>query len=92
MFCIGTEQGSSVKESPEYWLYLIEEVRKIYHGKITYAGNWDNYKNCTFWNKLDYIGIDAYFPVTNAANPNSQQLSEGWTKWKITSIKGENLH
>ena len=32
----------------------------------------------TFWNQLDEIGIDAYFPVANTTNPTVAQLQNNW--------------
>jgi hypothetical protein len=78
IICIGTEFKNAVKKRPQFWATLIDQVRKSYHGKVTYAANWDNYDNVTFWNKLDYIGIDAYFPICDSETPTVQELNEKW--------------
>ena len=79
MFCIGTELRSSIKEQPEAWCALIAEIKAIYSGKITYAANWhDEYEHITFWNELDYIGIQAYFPLTKNKNPDLETIKKGW--------------
>jgi len=78
MICIGTEYKNVVKKRPQYWIGLIDEIRTFYDGKITYAANWDNYENVTFWNKLDYIGIDAYFPICDSETPTVDELTEKW--------------
>jgi hypothetical protein len=78
LFCIGTEFRKVVVERPQFWVELISEVRSLYSGKITYAANWDNYTNVTFWPHLDYIGIDAYFPLDTALHPTRAQLSQSW--------------
>jgi Glycoside Hydrolase Family 113 len=83
LFCIATEHYTSVENYPEYWQYLIQEVRKVYDGKLTYAANWDNYMELPFWDKLDYIGIDAYFPLSEKANPSVAELQQKWQKWKV---------
>lgn len=82
MFCIGTELDSFVKLRPQYWDQLIKEVRKIYNGKITYASNWDSYKYVHFWEQLDYIGVDAYFPVSTEKTPQLHTVQESWKKWE----------
>ena len=69
VFCIGTELELFVKYRPEYWSSLIKNIRRIYKGKLTYAANWDEFKRTPFWDKLDYIGIDAYFPVSEEKTP-----------------------
>ena len=64
ILCIGTELLDSVKKQPDKWRELISEIRKIYSGKLTYAANWDEeYKAIPFWDALDYIGIQAYYPM-----------------------------
>ena len=60
LFCIGTEWEKFVVERPIYWKVLIEKVRTIYSGKLTYAANWDEYDKVSFWDELDYVGIDGY--------------------------------
>lgn len=82
LFCIGTELEQFVKARPEYWKKLIQKIRKVYNGKLTYAANWDEYPKVTFWEDVDYIGIDAYFPLSEEKTPTVAQLREGWQKWK----------
>jgi hypothetical protein len=78
LFSIGTEYRIAVVKRPDFWNKLISEVREIYKGKITYASNWDNYKKVGFWSLLDYIGIDAYFPLSDKANPTLKELKQAW--------------
>ena len=78
LLCIGTELENFIKERPSYWSDLIAEIKKVYTGKLTYAANWDEYKRTPFWHQLDYIGIDAYFPVSEASTPSVEDCIEGW--------------
>ena len=80
VFCIGTEYRLAVRERTQFWERLIDSVRNVYNGKVTYAANWDNYENVTFWDKLDFIGIDAYFPITKAKHPKREELKIGFEK------------
>jgi ppGpp synthetase/RelA/SpoT-type nucleotidyltranferase len=82
IFCIGTELEQFVKNRPDYWKALIKKVRKEYRGKLTYAANWDEFQRTTFWDDLDYIGIDAYFPLSDEKSPSVEQLRAGWLRWK----------
>lgn len=88
LLCIGTELEKFVEYRPEYWNGLIDKIRQIYDGKLTYAANWDEYKRTPFWGNLDYIGVDAYFPLSEEKTPSVDQLKEGWKPWKerISSI------
>jgi hypothetical protein len=78
MLCIGTEYRKAVTLHPEIWRNLIKDVRQIYGGKVVYAANWDNYQNVTFWDDLDFIGIDAYFPLTEEKSPEIAHLKDKW--------------
>lgn len=82
MFCIGTELSSFTTERPEFWKELIQEVKKVYKGELTYAANWDTYQNPGFWDQLDYIGIDAYFPLSESKTPTIAELEQGWAPVK----------
>ena len=82
LLCIGTELEQFVKNRPDYWKGLIKKIKGIYKGKLTYAANWDEYTRTTFWEDLDYIGIDAYFPLSEEKTPSVEQLKEGWKRWK----------
>ncbi|WP_425390647.1 glycoside hydrolase family 113 [Ekhidna sp.] len=78
ILCIGTEYRIPAKERPEFWRRLIVDVRKIYNGKLTYAANWDNYENISWWDAVDYIGIDAYFPLADGNHPTINEIESGW--------------
>ena len=78
IFCIGTELEKFVANRPEYWSKLINNIKKIYKGKLTYAANWDEFKRTPFWKELDYIGVDAYFPVSDSKTPTVEECIEGW--------------
>lgn len=81
MFCIGTEFSRLSVEKPLFWKSLIRDVRLIYSGKLTYAANWYNeFEKITFWEDLDYIGIQAYFPLAKNKYPTVKQISKGWKK------------
>jgi len=78
-FCIGTELESTVLLKPQKWKQLIQKARTLYSGKITYAANWDGeYKEIDLWNDLDFIGIQAYFPLTNGT-PVLEEMEAAWT-------------
>ena len=89
MLCIGTELEQFVLIRPKYWQALIKEIRKVYKGKLTYAANWDEYKRVPFWGELDYIGLDAYFPLSDKKSPTVEELEVGWEphKKEVISIQ-----
>lgn len=79
LFCIGTELSRLSVEKPAFWRKLILDVREIYSGEITYAANWNKeFEAVEFWDQLDYIGIQAYFPLVKVNYPSTEQLMAGW--------------
>jgi len=82
IFCIGTELEKFIENRPAYWSDLIIQIKKKYKGKLTYAANWDEYKRTPFWDALDYIGIDAYFPLSDSKTPTLAESLEGWKTHK----------
>ena len=87
MLCLGTEIRHSVRERTLFWKKLIKKVKAVYDRKLIYASNWDNYQKVKFWKDLDYIGIDAYFPLSDKKTPTVQELCEKW-KIVVPGIKG----
>ena len=84
MYCIGTEWKRTVVDREAYWRKLISEVREIYDGELTYAANWDEYDFVPFWDALDFIGVNAYFPLLNEAKPTTHDLVTAWEPIKKT--------
>ncbi|MCB8820397.1 glycoside hydrolase family 113 [Microvirga rosea] len=81
MLCIGTELKSmSGAAYRDKWVDLINAVRSVYHGLVTYASTYDEVKTVSFWDKVDYIGIDGYVPLTLVNNPTVDDLVRGWTE------------
>lgn len=78
LFSIGTENKAAVVARPNFWLDLIAAVRKVYSGKLTYASNWDEFEIVPFWNELDYIGVNAYFKLSNKKSPTKETLIKAW--------------
>lgn len=83
-FAVGTELCGTVHHEAQ-WRRIIAEVRQHYNGKLTYAANWDRYREVPFWDALDAVGIQAYFPLrprpaegAEAAPPTDAELRAGW--------------
>ena len=77
---IGTEMATMSGDARR-WRDLIGAVRMHFHGALTYAANYDEYQRVAFWDALDYIGIDAYFPLAGGQNPapSAEQLARAWS-------------
>lgn len=67
MLVIGTEMVQTERRSSD-WAYLINEVRKVYSGLITY--NTDKYQedNVDWWKHVDVISASGYYPIDDIAD------------------------
>lgn len=66
---IGNElAGLTMRE--DAWRGLIAQVRRIYLGPVTYAAHWEReLERIAFWDALDYIGVNFYFPIAREGAP-----------------------
>ena len=78
MLCIGVEMENFTQKRKDAFKLLVDEVKETYTGELTYAANWDEYKDFPFWSDMDYIGIDAYFPLSDKKNPGEKELIKSW--------------
>lgn len=86
LICVGTELSNSATVKGYMWEALIKRVKSKYKGLLTYAAHWDRYQDIRFWDQLDYVGINAYFPLSEELSPTEEELIQGWTKW-LTEIE-----
>jgi len=80
LFCIGTELEKFVSKRTAFWNQLIDRVSNVYKGKLTYAANWDEVYRFPLWSRLDYVGVDGYFPIANNANTSQEEMNRAWDK------------
>jgi len=64
-FSIGVECKSWSGRFGGFWTELIGSIRSIYPGLLTYSANWDEAENVLFWDQLDLIGINAFYPLAD---------------------------
>ncbi|NQT46198.1 MAG: discoidin domain-containing protein [Candidatus Omnitrophica bacterium] len=92
-FSVGTElRKTTPKKYEAIWRKIIREIRAVYSGTLIYSANWDEYQKVPFWDTLDFVGIDSYFPLTNKNDPTPEELEAAWEKlademegWRETS-------
>ena len=78
---LGTELTRPARERPSFWRGLADTVRTVYDGDLTYAANWhESYDQIAFWDALDYVGVQAYFPLSDVADPPLDSLQVGWRR------------
>jgi hypothetical protein len=75
---IGTELGGTTGQE-HHWRELIKQVRAVYSGKLWYGANWGAYIWDVAWfDAVDYIGCDAYYPLSELPDPSLTQIKQGW--------------
>jgi hypothetical protein len=63
IFCVGTEFGKLSVHERE-WRALIKRARSHYRGALVYAAiQGPEFENLKFWDALDYIGLNNYYPL-----------------------------
>lgn len=83
-FCVGTELIGTTHRA-EDWRSVIYGVRTRYSGPITYASNHSGEEaSITWWDAVDIIGVDAYYPLTYENNPTLDELRTAWTPYTET--------
>jgi len=75
---VGTELGGTTRHGRE-WRSIIAEVRRHYHGPLVYCANWaEDLEGVQFWDALDWIGVQAYYPLSPRREPTTTELVQGW--------------
>jgi hypothetical protein len=78
LFSVGVELRSWVTTTrAASFESIIHDVRKVYTGPLTYGANWDDAKDTVIWGDLDYIGINAFFPLATKAGASITELRAG---------------
>jgi hypothetical protein len=87
LFVVGSELVSTETQLEE-WTRTIHQVRKEYHGQITYSANWDHYTTVSFWDQLDLMGMNSYYDLGKDVSGNHveknkatvPQINQRWAK------------
>jgi hypothetical protein len=56
---------------------LLDELRAVYKGPITYSANWDDVEDTVILGELDVIGINAFYPLAEREGAGFAELLEG---------------
>lgn len=77
---IGTELNSMQAETPR-WLSIIDTIRNDvgYPGVIGYEANY-NAIDVEWADKLDFLGVSAYWPVSETRDPDLETLDRSWQR------------
>ncbi len=77
---IGVECKSWSGRFGAYWRSLIDELRSVFDGWLTYSANWDEVDGVLFWDQLDLVGINAFYPLAEHDGASYGEYVEGARK------------
>ena len=78
MLSVGVELRSWVTTPRAHsMLSLIERVRRVYPGLLTYSANWDDVGDSLVLTDLDVIGVNAFFPLAEHEGATADELLAG---------------
>jgi hypothetical protein len=78
MFSVGVELRSwATTAHAASFARMIDDVRRTYHGLVTYSANWDDVDQTIILGKLDVIGINAFYPLADEAGAGEDKLRQG---------------
>jgi hypothetical protein len=81
IFSAGVELRSWVTtpRAPSF-SHVIREIRRVYHGLLTYSANWDDVDQTVIWGDVDLIGINAFYPLAEQPGASYETLLESARK------------
>lgn len=74
---IGCEFKRLTPKYEHQWRELIARIRGRYSGRLVYSANWDEYDSIPWWDALDAVGVNAYFPLCESERPTMETLMAG---------------
>jgi hypothetical protein len=78
MFSVGVELRSWVTTArASSFRPIIEDVRRVYAGPLTYSANWDDVEDTVILDDIDLIGINAFYPLATRPGASRDELAEG---------------
>ncbi len=86
--CVGVEFAKASLSHEEEWRNMFKGLRGLYQGKLTYAANWGSeFEQLGFWDELDFIGLNCYYPLSKNEEPTKAELKENFAKIKTKITK-----
>jgi len=73
MLSIGVEFKSGTERHGYLVSGLAQDLRTVYPGLLTYCANWDEAEDVSFWEDLDYIGINAFYPMSTTDKETQEE-------------------
>ncbi len=84
-YCVGTEL-SGVSGREQSWRDIVRRVRGQFTGPVVYASNYGEGANIHWWDALDYIGVDAYYALSDSVTPTVAELKQAWIQKEYVTL------
>ena len=88
-FFAGSEM-TSLERYTSRWDAVVASVRRLFRGTVGYEENWDVLGQARFLDRVDVIGVSAYFPLDDAPAPTLAQLRADWTSSRAAAAAGRD--
>jgi len=85
MFCVGCEMGGTERKE-KHWRETVNMVKEFYKGPLMYNTNHGDEEQVKWFDMVDYVGVSAYYPLSNKKKPTEEDMYKGWMKRK-TELK-----
>lgn len=82
---LGTELHS-MESYASAWDSLVNNVRGVYKGDLTYSSNWSTTLSPALASHLAFVAVDAYYPLTAVVKPSQSQLIQAWQAKAIPDL------
>jgi hypothetical protein len=81
LFVVGLEYLQATEQHPEGWAGVASRCRAVFDGKLSYAANWwREVEAMPDWGIFDFIGVNAYYPLSEAPDPDTASLVAAWAE------------
>jgi hypothetical protein len=78
LFSVGLEYVETTRTQGRRWRALIAEIRRRYPGLLTYSADGNHeLGHVDFWDALDLVGVNTYFPLADSDAPDPVELLLG---------------
>jgi len=74
MLSIGVEFKSASNRFGWRFAAMAQDLRAVYPGLLTYSANWDEAEDVAFWEELDYIGVNAFYPMSESGREDPMEI------------------
>jgi hypothetical protein len=79
-FAVGDE-FKSLSGHEARWRAIVATTRARFGGEVGYSANWDEYRAVRWWDAVDTIGVDAYFPLSAGPLSSTAAIVSRWSRF-----------